>query len=162
MEGRPSMKFLKKLEKNHSPNSITSIPLSSKSPNVVEHDNLFTHINGAIGNLRQIFRSEISLAKTEIFTEVKNGFRGSIFFITAAVILLYSSFFFFLTLGFALYEFLPLWLSFLIIFLVMVLVAVLLIVFGVLKVKKIRKPESTISTLKSTASIPSSAKQHQG
>lgn len=139
--------------------SITSIPLFDNGKKGAEHDNLFSHIHSAINNVRQIFRAEISLAKTEVFSEIKNGLRGSAFFIAAAVILLYSSFFFFFTVAFALHAFiLPLWASFLVVFLLMVIFAAFLALLGFRKIKKVSKPENTLSTLKSTAAIPSAIK----
>lgn len=107
-------------------------------------------------HLSSLVRSEVELAKAEVSAEVKKGVQGSIFFVIAAVIGLFSLFYLFFTLA----EFIALWLNraaaFGITFLFMLLVAGIFGLLGYLRVRKLRKPERTISTLKDSAQVFSS------
>lgn len=104
-------------------------------------------------HLSTLVRSEMELAKAEVTAEVKKGVQGSVFFVIAAVIGLFSLFYLFFTLA----EFLSLWLNraagFGITFLFMLLVAGLFGLLGYLRVRKIRKPERTIDSLKDSAQV---------
>lgn len=104
-------------------------------------------------HLSTLVRSEVELAKAEVTAEVKKGVQGSVFFVIAAVIALFSLFYLFFTLA----EFLSLWLNraagFGITFLFMLLVAGLFGFLGYLRVRKIRKPERTIDSLKDSAQV---------
>ncbi|WP_085913609.1 MULTISPECIES: phage holin family protein [Pseudonocardia] len=104
-------------------------------------------------HLSTLVRSEVELAKAEVTAEVKKGVQGSVFFVIAAVIALFSLFYLFFTLA----EFLSLWLNraagFGITFLVMLLIAGLFGLLGYLRVRKIRKPERTIDSLKDSAQV---------
>lgn len=104
-------------------------------------------------HLSTLVRSEVELAKAEVTAEVKKGVQGSVFFVIAAVIGLFSLFYLFFTLA----EFLSLWLNraagFGITFLFMLLVAGLFGFLGYLRVRKIRKPERTIDSLKDSAQV---------
>ncbi|ANY06444.1 hypothetical protein AFB00_09230 [Pseudonocardia sp. HH130630-07] len=104
-------------------------------------------------HLSTLVRSEVELAKAEVTAEVKKGVQGSVFFVIAAVIGLFSLFYLFFTLA----EFLSLWLNraagFGITFLVMLLAAGLFGFLGYLRVRKIRKPERTIDSLKDSAQV---------
>lgn len=95
----------------------------------------------------------MELAKAEVTAEVKKGVQGSVFFVIAAVIGLFSLFYLFFTLA----EFLSIWLNraagFGITFLFMLLVAGLFGFLGYLRVRKIRKPERTIDSLKDSAQV---------
>lgn len=104
-------------------------------------------------HMSTLVRSEVELAKAEVTAEVKKGVQGSVFFVIAAVIGLFSLFYLFFTLA----EFLSLWLNraagFGITFLFMVLVAGVFGLLGYLRVRKIRKPERTIDSLKDSAQM---------
>ncbi|WP_210024457.1 phage holin family protein [Pseudonocardia parietis] len=104
-------------------------------------------------HLSTLVRSEVELAKAEVTAEVKKGVQGSVFFVIAAVIGLFSLFYLFFTLA----EFLSLWLNraagFGITFLVMLLTAGIFGFLGYLRVRKIRKPERTIDSLKDSAQV---------
>lgn len=104
-------------------------------------------------HLSSLVRSEVELAKAEVSAEVKKGVQGSVFFVIAAVVGLFSLFYLFFTAA----EFIALWLNraaaFGIVFLFMLLVAGLFGLLGYLRVRKLRKPERTISTLKDSAQV---------
>lgn len=132
------------------PPVLPSIPLSPE---------LATNGDGSIGalvkdatvHLSTLVRSEVELARSELTTEVKKGLKGSVFFLVALTILLFSLFYFF----FFVVELLNLWLmpwaSNLIVFGLMLGTAGLFAFLGWLKVKKLRAPERTISSVKDTA-----------
>ncbi|SES04923.1 Putative Holin-X, holin superfamily III [Actinokineospora terrae] len=97
-------------------------------------------------------RAEVELAKSEVTKEVKKGIKGSVFFIIALTVVLYSSFFFF----FALAELIAdLGVvrsgAFAIVFGFMLVVAAVFTLLGIRKLKSLRAPERTISSVKDTA-----------
>jgi hypothetical protein len=108
-------------------------------------------VRDASAQVSTLVRAEVELAKSEVVREVKRGVTGSIFFIIAAVVALYSSFFFFFFLGELLSEWLDRWAAFGIVFVLMLLFAGLCGLLGWLKVRKIRAPQKTISSVKETA-----------
>ena len=84
----------------------------------------------------------------------------ALFFIGAAAIGLFSLFFFWFMVGEILAIWLPRWPAFTIVFVVMLLMAGALAFLGLRKVKKIKKPERTISTLSESASTLKAAATH--
>jgi hypothetical protein len=110
-------------------------------------------VKEATAHMSTLVRAEVELAKAEVTAEVRKGVQGSVFFIIALTILLFSLFFLFFTLA----ELLALWLnrpaSFAIVFGVMLLFAGLFALIGYSRVRKIRKPERTISSLKESAHV---------
>lgn len=98
-----------------------------------------------------LVRSEIELAKSEIGLQIKRGAVGSIFFILAAVCALIAFFPFVMMWAhlFALWLGTKTWVwcGYLIIFLLLMLFAVIFVIIGVVKMKKIQKPEKTIDSL---------------
>jgi uncharacterized membrane protein YqjE len=135
------------------PPVLPSIPLSAEPAPGSGEQSIGDLIRDVTTHVSTLVRSEVELAKAEVTTEVKKGVQGSIFFIVALVIALFSLFFLF----FALAELLAIWLnraaSFGIIFGLMIVAAGLAAFVGYLRVKKIRKPERTISSLKDTAQV---------
>jgi uncharacterized membrane protein YqjE len=107
-----------------------------------------------VGHLQDLVRGEVELARAEVTSEVKKGLQGSVFFIVALVIALFSLFFFFFALA-ELFAYLGLSrvLSFTIVFGIMLLLAGLSAFVGYLRVRKIRKPERTISSLQKSAEV---------
>jgi uncharacterized membrane protein YqjE len=134
------------------PPVLPSIPLSA-DPVRPEDQSVGGLVKDVTTHLSSLVRSEVELAKAEVTSEVKKGVQGSIFFIVALTIVLFSLFFFF----FALAELLAIWLNraaaFAIVFGLMILVAGLFALLGYLRVRRIRKPERTISSLKDTAQV---------
>ncbi|MCU1630414.1 MAG: integral rane protein [Pseudonocardia sp.] len=135
------------------PPVLPSIPLSAEPARGADEQSIGNLVREVTTHVSTLVRSEVELAKAEVTSEVKKGVQGSVFFIVALVIALFSLFFFF----FAIAELLAMWLnraaSFGIVFGVMLLVAGLAAFIGYLRVRKIRKPERTISSLKDTAQV---------
>lgn len=99
-----------------------------------------------------LIRSEIELAKVEVSAMVKKIGIGAVFFLVAGIIMVFS-----LTFGFiGLAEGLHLvgmarWLAYVTVFGLLILVAIVAALVGWLLVKKTRKPERTLTTVKDTA-----------
>jgi hypothetical protein len=99
-----------------------------------------------------LVRSEIELAKLEVTATAKRAGIGGVFFAVAAVILVFS-----LTFGFiALAEGLVVvglwrWLAYLTVFGFFVILAAVCAVVGLMLVKRVGKPERTLTTVKDTA-----------
>jgi uncharacterized membrane protein YqjE len=133
------------------PPVLPSIPLA-REPGKAEQS-IGSLVRDATAQVSTLVRAEVELARAEITSEVRKGLQGSVFFIVALVVLLFSLFFAF----FAIAELLALWLnraaSFGIVFGIMLLVAGLFGLLGYRRVRKIRKPERTISSLKESAQV---------
>jgi hypothetical protein len=128
---------------------LPSIPLS---PEVRAHDeSVGGLVKDATAHLSTLIRSEVELARGEVMAEVKKGAKGSIFFLIALSILLFSLFYFFAFVVELLNLWLMPWASNLIVFVGMLVVAGACAFLGWLKVKKVRAPERTISTVRDTA-----------
>jgi len=135
------------------PPVLPSIPLAAEAVSVPTDRSIGDLVRDATGQVSMLVRAEVELARAEVTSEVKKGLQGSIFFIVALTVLLFSLFFLFFALG----ELLALWLNraaaFGIVFGIMLLVAGLFGLLGYLRVRKIRKPERTISSLKESAQV---------
>jgi hypothetical protein len=115
--------------------------------------------NGSVGSLVReatnqvstLLRAELELARSEVTAEVKKGLTGSVFFLVALTVVLFSLFFFFIAVAELLTIWLMPWAAYLIVFGVMLLFAGLCGFLGYLRVRKIRAPERTISSVKDTA-----------
>ncbi len=133
------------------PPVLPSIPLSpepsprDKSVGALAKD-VTTHLSSLV-------RSEVELAKAEMTAEVKKGVQGSVFFVIAAAIGLFSLFYFFFFIAELLAVWLSRWAAFGITFLIMLLAAGLFGLLGYLRVRKIRKPERTIDSLRDSAQV---------
>lgn len=104
------------------------------------------------GDMTQLFRDEVELAKEELKTEGRKAGQAGAAFGGAAVVALLAGFGLVLTLGFGLDSFLPTWLAFLIVTIVLGAVAAVLGMQGKKKVQEIDPaPEQTIETLKEDA-----------
>ncbi|MEQ3550980.1 phage holin family protein [Pseudonocardia nematodicida] len=104
-------------------------------------------------HLSTLVRSEVELAKAEVTAEVKKGVQGSVFFVIAAVIGLFSLFYLFFFIAELLAVWLDRWAAFGITFLIMLIAAGVFGLLGYLRVRKIRKPERTIDSLKDSAQV---------
>ncbi len=135
------------------PPVLPSIPLAPERVTAPADQSIGGLVKEATGHMSTLVRAEVELARAEVTAEVKKGVQGSIFFIIALTILLFSLFFMF----FALAELIALWLnrpaSFAIVFGIMLLVAGIFALIGYGRVRKIRKPERTISSLKESAQV---------
>ena len=102
-------------------------------------------------NLSTLIHGEIELAKLELKVSVKNAGVGIGFFGAALVVAVFSLTFGFIALAegiaaLGVYR----WLSYLIVFLLLLIVAGALVFLGIKKVKRVKAPERTIATSKST------------
>jgi hypothetical protein len=131
---------------------VPSIPLSDDSAVRAGDDaSIGALVRDATTHLSTLIRAEMELARAEIGREVRKGVQGSVFFSIALVVLLYSSFFLFFFLAELLAEWLPRWAAFGIVFALMLLVAGLFALLGYQRMKKIKAPERTITSMKDTA-----------
>lgn len=135
------------------PRTLSAIPLTDPNVTSTGEPTIGSLVRDASNQVSSLVRAEVELAKAETVRDVKRGITGSAFFIVAGVVLLYSSFFFFFFLAWVLDVWLPTWAAFGIVFLLMVIVSVLAALFGYLKVRRIRGPQKTISTLKDSQSL---------
>ncbi|WP_338051495.1 phage holin family protein [Pseudonocardia acidicola] len=142
------------------PPVLPSIPLSPEP--APADQSIGALVKDVTTHVSSLVRSEVELAKAEVTSEVKKGLQGSIFFVVALTVLLFSLFFLFFAIG----ELLSLWLNraaaFGIVFGLMVVVAAVFGLLGYRRVRKIQKPERTISSLKETAEVLSSRGRHDG
>jgi Putative Actinobacterial Holin-X, holin superfamily III len=132
---------------------VPSIPLSDDRNGAADDQSIGNLVKDATTHLSTLIRAEVELAKSEVAGEIKKGLKGSVWFILALVVLAYSSFFFFFFAAELLSTWLPRWAGFLIVFGVMLVTVVLAAFLGYRKVKAIRAPERTISTVKDTAAV---------
>jgi len=133
------------------PTGPAAIPLVREEP--VDRDaSIGSLVKDATVHLSTLVRSEIELAKLELKSSVKQALQGSIFFAAAAAIAVFSLWFFWLMVGEILAIWLPRWAAFTIVFGVMLVAAGGLAFLGWRRLKKIRKPEKTISEAQQTAS----------
>lgn len=136
---------------------VTAIPLNDVDSNTSDAS-IAQLISNASSQVSSLVRSEIELAKAELAGEAKKGAVGGGFFAVAGVIALYSSFFFFFFLGELLAEWLPRWAAFLIVFVLMLVIAGVAALMGLKKVKSIRKPEKTITSVQDLKTVVPSGK----
>jgi uncharacterized membrane protein YqjE len=136
--------------------SVASIPMTDEGPFSAAHgtedgESIGGLVRDATTHLSTLVRAEIELAKGEITAEVKKGIKGGAFFIVALTILLFSLFFLFVAVAEAIaYAGLPQIAAFGIVFGLMVLLALLFLLLGYLKVRTVRGPKLTISSIKET------------
>ena len=135
------------------PPVLPSIPLAPEPVRAPAEQSIGELVRQATAHVSTLVRAEVELARAEVTKEVKKGLQGSIYFVVALTVLLFSLFFAF----FALAELLAIWLprpaAFAIVFAIMLLAAALFGLLGYLRVRRIRKPERTISTLKESAQV---------
>jgi hypothetical protein len=137
---------------------LPSIPLAPESARPAGEQTIGGLVRDVSTQLSNLVRAEVELAKAEVTAEVRKGVTGSVFFAVAAAIGLFSLFFFFFTLAELLSLWLLRWVAFAIVFGVMILGAALFGFLGYQKVRKIRKPERTIESLRESAQVL----QHRG
>ena len=139
------------------PPVLPSIPLAPEAPRSDDRS-IGALVTEVTTQLSTLVRAEVELARAEVTAEVRKGVTGSVFFVVAATIALFSLFFFFFALGALLAEFLMVWVAFAIVFGIQLLAAAVFGFLGYRKVRKIRKPERTIESLRESAQVL----QHRG
>ncbi len=135
--------------KNGVPSTLTTIPLADPHAGPAE-SSIGDLIKDATTQVSTLVRAEVELARAEITRDVKKGLTGSVYFVAALVVLFYSTFFFFFFLAELLGNWLPKWVSYLIVFAIMLVVGAALAVLGYRKVRRIRGPRQTIESVKET------------
>ncbi|MGH3613983.1 MAG: phage holin family protein [Pseudonocardia sp.] len=135
------------------PPVLPSIPLAPEPAQAAGDQSIGALVREVTEHVSTLVRSEVELARAELTSEVKKGVRGSIYFVIALTILLFSLFFFFFFLGELLHVWLARWAAFGIVFLLMIVTAGAFGLLGYRRVRKIRKPERTITTLKASAAV---------
>ena len=139
------------------PPVLPSIPLAPELPRSDDRT-VGALVSEVTTHLSSLVRSEVELAKAEVTAEVRKGVTGSVFFVIAATIGLFSLFFLFFALAALLAEVLMVWAAFAIVFGLQLLAAAIFGFLGYQKVRKIRKPERTIESLRESAQVL----QHRG
>lgn len=136
------------------PPVLPSIPLSKEPVVPTSERSIGALISEATSQVSTLVRAEVELARAEVTAEVRKGLQGSVFFIVALTVVLFSLFFLFFALGETLSHLLDSRVAgFWIVFGLMILVAALFGLLGYLRVRKIRKPERTITSLKESAQV---------
>lgn len=140
------------------PSSPPPVPLTKTAEWTPDPDaaqpSLGELVKDASTHLSTLVRGEIELAKTEVTTAAKKGAVGAAFFGAAAIVLVFSLVFLLISLAEGLVQLgLYRWLAYLIVWLLLVLIAVFAVLLGIRAVKKVRKPERTIETLKDSKQL---------
>lgn len=136
--------------KSEPPPAASAVPLSPVEFPQLADAPLGELVRDAATHFSTLFRAEVELAKAEVTAEVRKGVKGSVFFIIALAIVLFSLFFLFITIAQILAIWLPEWAGFGIVFGLMVATAAGFALLGWRRVRSIRKPERTISTVRDT------------
>lgn len=144
------------------PPVLPSIPLAAEPVKSPAEQSIGTLVREATSQVSTLVRAEVELAKAEVSAEVRKGLQGSVFFVVAATIALFSLFFLFFALAETLSLFLNRAASFGIVFGFMLLLAGVFGLIGYLRVRKIRKPERTINSLKESAQVLSQRGRRDG
>lgn len=111
-------------------------------------------VKDASTHVSTLVRGEIELAKTELTGSLKKGVQGAVFFGAAAVVLAYSLVFLLIALAEGLVQVgLYRWLSYLIVWFLLILIAAVAGLLGWQRVKRMRKPERTIETLRDSKDL---------
>lgn len=133
------------------PPVLPSIPLAPERQTPPAEQSIGELVRDVTAQVSTLVRAEVELARAEVTSEVKKGLAGSVFFIVALVIGLFSLFFLFFTVA----ELLAIWLNraaaFAIVFGIMLLAAGFFGLLGYRRVRRIRKPERTIASLRESA-----------
>ncbi|MGH3830698.1 MAG: phage holin family protein [Pseudonocardiaceae bacterium] len=132
------------------PGPMSAVPLSPEALPQLADASLGDLVREAATHFSTLFRSEVELAKSEVTAEVRKGAKGSIFFVLALAIVLFSLFFLFITVAEVLAIWLPQWAGFAIVFGLMLAAAAVCALLGWRRVRSMRKPERTISTVRET------------
>lgn len=116
----------------------------------IENNRSFADIlQDILGNLQNLIRSEVKLAKAEIKQEATKASRAAVVTVAGAIAGLYAGLFLLLAALFALWIVIPLWASALVVFGLTGLPAAVLLAAGIKRFRTVQpKPEKTIETVK--------------
>jgi uncharacterized membrane protein YqjE len=131
---------------------VASIPLTEDDPTrAADGQSLGALVRDATTHLSTLIRAEVELARSEITAEVKQGVRGSLFFVVALTLAVLLMPFLLVTIALVIAIWLPQWAGFGIVTALMVLLAAGAAFLGWRRVRRIKGPEKTISTVRDTA-----------
>lgn len=130
---------------------MTSIPLTEDDPSRSADQSIGALARDAMTQVSTLIRAEVELARSEITAEVKKGLQGSLFFILALTMVVLLMPFLLTTIALVITIWLPMSAGFGIVTGFMVLVAILFALMGWRRVRRIRGPRRTISSVKETA-----------
>jgi uncharacterized membrane protein YqjE len=131
---------------------VSSIPLTEDDPTRTGNgQSIGGLVRDATTHLSTLIRAEVELARSEITAEVKQGLRGSLFFILALTLALLLMPFLLTTLALVIALWLPEWAGFAIITGLMLVVAAACAFLGWRRVRRLRGPRQTISSVRDTA-----------
>ncbi|MGQ0719488.1 MAG: phage holin family protein [Pseudonocardiales bacterium] len=142
------------------PSGARSLPLSPDSPGQHAEASLGELVREAATHFSTLFRAEVELAKAEVTAEVRKGVKGSLFFVVALAILIFSLFFLFIAVAQVLAVWLPQWAAFGIVFALMLVTAAVFGLLGWRRVRSIRKPARTISSVRDTGAALTRRRAH--
>ncbi len=132
--------------------AVPYLPLSSDEEAAASEQSIGKLVGDATQHLSTLVRAEIELAKAELAQEAKKALKGTVFFLIALTVFLYSTFFLFLLIAEGLSDWWGIrWPAFATVFGLMLVTVGATAFLGWRKVKKLRAPERTISSVKETA-----------
>lgn len=131
---------------------VTSIPLSEDDPARFGPQSVGGLVREATTHLSTLIRAEVELARSEITAEVKKGLTGSVFFVIALALAVLLLPFLLVTVALVIAIWLPEWAGFGIVTALMLVLAGLSAFLGWRRVRRIRAPHRTISSVRDTAS----------
>lgn len=131
---------------------VASIPLTEDDPTrSSDKQSIGALVRDATTHLSTLIRAEVELARSEITSEVKQGLRGSLFFLIALTMAVLLTPFLLTTIALVIAIWLPMWAGFGIVTGLMVLVAAVAALLGWRRVRRLRGPRRTISSVRDTA-----------
>ena len=121
-----------------------------------------TLVAEASSSFSTLLHGEIELAKLEIKDSVKNAGTGATMFAATAVLMVFALIFGLIALAEGLVALhLWRWVAYLIVFALLMLMAAAFALLGYRKVKRVKAPQQTIDTTKSTVTALKQATSHQ-
>lgn len=131
---------------------VSAIPLTDDDPiSAAADQSIGGLVRDATTHLSTLIRAEVELARAEITAEVKKGLLGSVFFLVALTMLLLLMPFLLVTIALVIAIWWPQWAGFGIVTAAMLLAAALFGFLGFRRVRRIRGPRRTISSMRDTA-----------
>jgi uncharacterized membrane protein YqjE len=131
---------------------VSSIPLTEDDPaRDAAQQSLGALVRDATTHLSTLVRAEVELARSEITAEVKQGLRGSLFFVVALTMAVLLMPFLLVTIALVISIWLPQWAGFGIVTAFMAVIAAICALLGLRRVRKLKGPRRTISSVRDTA-----------
>jgi uncharacterized membrane protein YqjE len=142
--------------------SVNTTASTNGATQAVGQPSIGTLVAEASSSFSTLLHGEIELAKLEIKASVKNAGTGAGMFAAAAVLVVFGLIFGLIALAEGLVALhLWRWVAYLIVFVLLLLLAGLFAFVGIRKVKRVKAPQQTIDTTKSTVTALRQATSHQ-